>query len=122
MSLSGYEAPQDDSIAQDDTQQEETYDDEETMTGDAIRGGATTPQRAASSHGEMDDTMTLDSPSMGHSTPGMPQSLRKGKHGDGEELDAEEDMTPPMMQVGWWIEVGPAVVRIARTDPDRSRT
>lgn len=91
MSLSGYEAPQDDSIAQDDTQQEETYDDEETMTGDAIRGGATTPQRAASSHGEMDDTMTLDSPSMGHSTPGMPQSLRKGKHGDGEELDAEED-------------------------------
>jgi DASH complex subunit ASK1 len=36
----------------------------------------------------MDETMTLDSPSMGHSTPGMPQSLRKGAYG---ELDGDEE-------------------------------
>ena len=91
MSLSGYEAPQDDSIAQDDSQHEETYEDDETMTGDPARGGATTPQRPVSSHDGMDETMTLDSPSMGHSTPGMPQSLRKGAYGDGDELDADEE-------------------------------
>jgi DASH complex subunit ASK1 len=123
VSLSGYEAPQDDSLAQDDTQQEETYEDEETMTGDAIRGGATTPQRAASSHGEMEDTMTLDSPSMGHSTPGMPQSLRKGKYGDGDELDADEEapqfagLSSPYETLREEFEGGPTGSRTPKFDP-----
>lgn len=123
VSLSGYEAPQDDSIAQDDTQQEETYEDEETMTGDPIRGGATTPQRPASSHGELDDTMTMDSPSMGHSTPGMPHSLRKGKHGDGDELDAEDEapqfagLSSPYETLRQELEGGPSRSRTPKFDP-----
>jgi DASH complex subunit ASK1 len=123
VSLSGYEAPQDDSIAQEDTQQSETYEDEETMTGHTLREGATTPQRPASSHGEPDDTMTLDSPSMGHSTPGMPPSLRKGRYGDGEEMDAEEEapqfagLSSPYETLREELEGGPTGSRTPRFDP-----
>ncbi|KAJ4406522.1 hypothetical protein N0V91_004464 [Didymella pomorum] len=123
VSLSGYEAPQDDSIAQDDTQQEETYEEDETVTGDVTRQGATTPQRPASSHGEVEDTMTMDSPSMGHSTPGMPQSLRKGAHGDGDELDADEEapqfagLSSPYEALRQELEGGPSGSRTPKFEP-----
>lgn len=123
VSLSGYEAPQDDSVVQDDTQQEETYEEDETVTGEAVRGGATTPQRPASSHGELEDTMTMDSPSMGHSTPGMPQSLRKGAHGDGEELGADEEapqfagLSSPYETLRQELEGGPSGSRTPKFDP-----
>ncbi|KAJ4351063.1 hypothetical protein N0V95_004167 [Ascochyta clinopodiicola] len=123
VSLSGYEAPQEDSIAQDDTHDSETYGDEETMTGDATGQGAITPQRATSSHGELEDTMTLDSPSMGHSTPGMPHSLRKGRNGDGEELDAEEEapqfagLSSPYETLREELEGGPHGSRTPRFEP-----
>jgi hypothetical protein len=35
--------------------------------------------------------MALDSPFLGHGTPGMPQLLRKGAYDEGDELDADEE-------------------------------
>lgn len=93
------------------------------MTGDVSRDGAVTPQRPASSHNEMEDTMTLDSPSMGHSTPGMPQSLRKGKHGDGDELDADEEapqfagLSSPYETLRQELEGGLSSSRAPKFDP-----
>jgi DASH complex subunit ASK1 len=124
VSLSGYEAPeQDESLAQDDIQQSGMYEDEETVTGDVTRGGATTPQRPASSQGDLEDTMTLDSPSMGHSTPRVPPSLRKGKNGDGEELDAGEEapqfagLSSPYETLREEFEGGPTGSRTPRFEP-----
>ncbi|KAF2127798.1 hypothetical protein P153DRAFT_368347 [Dothidotthia symphoricarpi CBS 119687] len=90
VSLSGYEAPdQDESVAQEDTQQSETYD--ETEEADDEEGTSATPQRAPSSQADLDDTMTLDSPSLGHSTPGGPPSGRKGKNLLDEDSEEEEE-------------------------------
>lgn len=89
MSLSGYEAPdQDESGVQEDTQQSQMYD--ETVEEDTVTSAATPPRASSSQAGELDDTITFDSPSLGHSTPRAPNSIRKaGKHGKGGE-DEEE--------------------------------
>ena len=82
VSLSGYEAPDpDESTAHEDTQQSQIYDDEtETMQDDTVTGGTTTPPRPTSSQAGLDDTSTLDSPSLAHahSTPRAPP----GEDGD----------------------------------------
>jgi DASH complex subunit ASK1 len=85
VSLSGYEAPdQDESGVQDDTQQSQLYEDEsvedETMTGQTA-----TPPRPLSAQNDDDDdgsSIAFDSPSLGHSTPRGPPSTTKGKKRD----------------------------------------
>lgn len=67
--------------------------------------------------------MTLDSPSMGHSTPGVPTTLRKGRHGDGEELDAGEEapqfagLSSPYEALREELQGGSQGSRVPRFDP-----
>ncbi|KAH9870904.1 hypothetical protein J1614_006476 [Plenodomus biglobosus] len=91
VSLSGYEAPeQDESALQEDTQQSQLYEDE-TVDDDTVTGGVTTPRRPSSAQEDGESTMAFDSPSMGHSTPRAPPSDTKGKQlADDESLDEEE--------------------------------
>jgi DASH complex subunit ASK1 len=80
VSLSGYEAPDDDeSTAHEDTQQSQIYEDE-TVEGDTVTGATATPPRPASSQADFDEeTSTIDSPSMAHahSTPRAPNTEGK---------------------------------------------
>jgi DASH complex subunit ASK1 len=83
VSLSGYEAPdQDESGAQDDTQQSQLYEDEsvedETVTGQT----ATPPRPSSAQDDDAESTIAFDSPSLGHSTPRAPPSTTKGKNRD----------------------------------------
>ncbi|KAF1949033.1 hypothetical protein CC80DRAFT_485153 [Byssothecium circinans] len=74
VSLSGYEAPEnDESTAQEDTQQSQMYDDE------TVEGETVTPPRPTSSHADLEDTSELDSPSLAHahSTPRAPDTEGK---------------------------------------------
>ncbi|KAH7351372.1 DASH complex subunit Ask1-domain-containing protein [Pyrenochaeta sp. MPI-SDFR-AT-0127] len=88
VSLSGYEAPeQDESAVQDDTQQSQIYDDE-TVEDETVTGGVTTPPRPSSSQADdLESLITFDSPSLGHSTPRAPSSTRKGKSKEGVHGD-----------------------------------
>lgn len=82
VSLSGYEAPdQDESIAQEDTQQSQLYEDE-TVEDETVTGQTATPPRPSSAEEDAESTITFDSPSLGHSTPRAPPSTNKGKHRD----------------------------------------
>jgi DASH complex subunit ASK1 len=83
VSLSGYEAPdQDESGVQDDTQQSQLYDDE-TVEDEEVTGETATPPRSASAQDDdAESTITFDSPSLGHSTPRAPPSTTKGKKKD----------------------------------------
>ncbi|KAF2017967.1 hypothetical protein BU24DRAFT_420998 [Aaosphaeria arxii CBS 175.79] len=79
VSLSGYEAPEEegDMTAQESTQQSELYDE----TQDTVTGTTATPPRASSSQADaLEDTSTLDSPSLelAHSTPRAPPSQYEG--------------------------------------------
>lgn len=92
VSLSGYEAPgQDESALQEDTQQSHLYDDEtvgedEDEDQEEVTGDTATPPRATSAQGDDDEsTIGFDSPSLGHSTPRAPPSLKKGPAGGSEE-------------------------------------
>jgi DASH complex subunit ASK1 len=80
VSLSGYEAPdQDESGVQDDTQQSQLYDDE-TVEDEEVTGETATPPRSASAQdNDAESTITFDSPSLGHSTPRAPPSTAKGR-------------------------------------------
>jgi DASH complex subunit ASK1 len=85
VSLSGYEAPdQDESSAQEDTQQSELYDDE-TAEDDEMTGETSTPPRPSSAQDDdAESTLTFDSPSLGHSTPRAPPSTKgKGRNNGG---------------------------------------
>lgn len=90
VSLSGYEAPeQEESMTQDDTQQSQLYDDE-TVEDETVTGETATPPRAASAQDDdAESTITFDSPSLGHSTPRAPPSTTKGRIGN-SHLDTEE--------------------------------
>ncbi|KAL5113862.1 DASH complex subunit ask1 [Pleosporales sp. CAS-2024a] len=96
VSLSGYEASNAaESALDDDTQQSQLYDDDDaTADGDTLPGGTATPPRATSAHDDDESTMTLDSPSLGHSTPRAPPSTTKstleraGLH-DGDDADEQ---------------------------------
>lgn len=73
MSLSGYEAAESSEL-QEETQQSQLYDDE---AEDTVTGATATPPRPASSQaGDLEDTSTLDSPSLAHahSTPRAPRA------------------------------------------------
>lgn len=90
MSLSGYEAPdQDESAVQEDTQQSQLYEDE-TVEEDTVTGGATTPPRPSSTHTDGESTIIFDSPSLGHSTPRAPPSA-KNERGRGEDETEDEE-------------------------------
>jgi DASH complex subunit ASK1 len=80
VSLSGYEAPdQDESITQEDTQQSQLYEDE-TLEDETVTGQTATPPRPSSAQeDDTESTITFDSPSLGHSTPRAPPSTGRGK-------------------------------------------
>ncbi|KAH8723693.1 phosphatidylinositol 3 and 4-kinase-domain-containing protein [Phaeosphaeriaceae sp. PMI808] len=80
VSLSGYEAAeQDESTTQEDTQQSQLYDDE-TAEDETLTGGVTTPPRPLSAHeDDVESTITFDSPSLGHSTPRAPTWTNKSR-------------------------------------------
>ncbi|KAF2732764.1 hypothetical protein EJ04DRAFT_469656 [Polyplosphaeria fusca] len=80
VSLSGYEAPD-----QDDTAHETTHDSQLSLdqtADDTVTGATATPPKPYSSHAEDDfeDTSTLDSPTTAHahSTPRAPHTATKG--------------------------------------------
>lgn len=86
MSLSGYEAPdqeQDESLAQEDTQQSQMYEDE-TVEDETVTGGTATPPRPSSAQNDAESTITFDSPSLGHSTPRAPPSTRRNHNGEAQ--------------------------------------
>jgi len=92
VSLSGYEAPeQDESGLQEDTQQSQFYEDE-TPDDDTATGAVATPRRPATAPDDDESTMAFDSPSLGHSTPRAPHSVTRsrGPADDDESLDDEE--------------------------------
>ncbi|KAJ4364612.1 hypothetical protein N0V83_009208 [Neocucurbitaria cava] len=92
VSLSGYEAPeQDESAMQEDTQQSQLYEDE-TVEDDTVTGSAATPPRSASAQDDLDSEITFDSPSLGHSTPRAPPSAKNGRTKNG--TDGGEDVEP----------------------------
>lgn len=86
MSLSGYEAPEpDEQVTHEDTQQSQLYE-EETEDDETVTGQTATPPRPSSAQeDDAESTMTLDSPSLGHSTPRAPPSTTKGKKSHEEE-------------------------------------
>lgn len=90
VSLSGYEAPeQDESVAQEDTQESQLYEDE-TVEDETVTGATATPPRARSAQDDdAESTITFDSPSLGHSTPRGPPSTMKGKGKKGKEAEEE---------------------------------
>jgi DASH complex subunit ASK1 len=82
VSLSGYEAPeQDESITQDDTQQSQLYEDETEEGDDTVTGTTATPPRPSSAQGDVESTLSFNSPSLGHSTPRAPPSVRGAEGG-----------------------------------------
>lgn len=89
VSLSGYEAPdQDESVAQEDTQQSQLYEDETVEDDEATGETATPPRPSSAQEDDAESTLTFDSPSLGHSTPRAPPSTNKGKNRDnGAGLD-----------------------------------
>jgi DASH complex subunit ASK1 len=90
VSLSGYEAPeQDESVVHEETEQSHTYEDETVEDEDTVTGASTTPPRPSSAQEEAESTIMFDSPSMGHSTPRAPHSI-KGKNLE-EDESMEED-------------------------------
>ncbi|KAF1832295.1 hypothetical protein BDW02DRAFT_600088 [Decorospora gaudefroyi] len=93
VSLSGYEAPdQDESAVQEETEQSQLYEDETVEDEDSVTGATTTPPRRSSVPDEdAESTITFDSPSMGHSTPRAPPSTKKGKQKEGHVSEEEEE-------------------------------
>jgi DASH complex subunit ASK1 len=79
VSLSGYEAPDSSTVHEDETQQSQTYEDDEVE--DTVTGATATPPRPTSSQAdERDDTSTtFDSPVLAHahSTPRAPNTVGK---------------------------------------------
>lgn len=55
-----------------------------------MTGQTATPPRPSSGQDEIESTIIFDSPSLGHSTPRAPASIRKGYHNDDESEDEEE--------------------------------
>jgi len=95
VSLSGYEAPnQDESTVQDETEESHTYEDETLEEEDTMTGATTTPPRPLSAQEEEEDESTVGfgSPSLGHSTPRPPPSTHKSKHM--EDDNSEEEVGP----------------------------
>jgi DASH complex subunit ASK1 len=94
VSLSGYEAPeQDESAVQDETEQSQTYDDETVEDEDTVTGTTTTPPRPLSAQEDAESTLAFDSPSLGHSTPRAPPSTTRGKANE-EEDESEYEEQP----------------------------
>ncbi|KAI1510230.1 hypothetical protein PtrCC142_003722 [Pyrenophora tritici-repentis] len=96
VSLSGYEAPDQDeeSGVQDETEESHTYEDETLEEEeDTMTGATTTPPRPLSVQEEEEDESTVGfgSPSLGHSTP-RPPPTHKGK--DLEDEDSEDEVGP----------------------------
>ena len=75
VSLSGYEAPeQDESAVQEETEHSQLYEEETVEEEDTVSGATATPPRASSApDDDAESTIIFDSPSMGHSTPRAPQ-------------------------------------------------
>lgn len=101
VSLSGYEAPeQDESLAQEDTQQSQLYEDE-TEEGDTVTGTtATPPRRSLTQEDDAESTISFASPSLGHSTPRAPPSTNRRKnsrdaHGKEEEEPQYAGLSSP---------------------------
>ncbi|KAF1942219.1 hypothetical protein EJ02DRAFT_465901 [Clathrospora elynae] len=94
VSLSGYEAPeQDESAVQEDSRQSELFDEETTIDDDSVTGVTTTPPRRSSATDEdAESILAFDSPSLGHSTPRAPPSTKKGKT---EAVDDSVDEDEP---------------------------
>jgi DASH complex subunit ASK1 len=92
VSLSGYEAPeQDESAVQEETENSQDYEEDETGEDDTMTGATTTPPRPSSAPDEdAESTIALDSPSLGHSTPRAPPSITKGKGKQDDDSDEEE--------------------------------
>jgi DASH complex subunit ASK1 len=91
VSLSGYEAPdQDESVALEDTQESQLYEDE-TLEDETVTGATATPPRAASTQNDEDaeSIISFNSPSLGHSTPRAPPSMKKGKGKPGQDIEEE---------------------------------
>jgi DASH complex subunit ASK1 len=93
VSLSGYEAPdQDESLTHEDTQQSQLYEDE-TEEGDTVTGATATPPRVSSTReDDAESTITFDSPSLGHSTPRAPPSTNRRRIKDSEYGKEEEEL------------------------------
>jgi DASH complex subunit ASK1 len=92
VSLSGYEAPeQDESVVQEETEQSRTHDDETVGDEDTVTAATTTPPRPSSAQEGEESTIMFDSPSMGHSTPRAPQSIGKGRNVEEDESIEEEE-------------------------------
>ncbi|KAF1850688.1 uncharacterized protein K460DRAFT_372865 [Cucurbitaria berberidis CBS 394.84] len=90
VSLSGYEAPdQDESAVQEDSQQSHMYEDE-TVEEDTVTGATATPPRPTSAQDDVESTISFDSPSLGHSTPRGPPSGKKDKVEEGSDEDEDE--------------------------------
>ncbi|KAJ4289213.1 hypothetical protein N0V90_011555 [Kalmusia sp. IMI 367209] len=80
VSLSGYEAPDpDDTTTHEETQQSNLYEDETIEGDDTVTGATATPPRRPSSQADLEDTSTLESPSLAHahSTPRAPNTGEK---------------------------------------------
>jgi DASH complex subunit ASK1 len=93
VSLSGYEAPdQDESVALEDTQESQLYEDE-TLDDATVTGATATPPLAASAQDDDDaeSLISFNSPSLGHSTPRAPPSMKKGKGKGKQGQDIEEE-------------------------------
>ncbi|KAF2747757.1 hypothetical protein M011DRAFT_525946 [Sporormia fimetaria CBS 119925] len=87
VSLSGYEAP-DDETTHEETRDTQLYDEEPE---DTVTGATATPPRPSSSQaGDLDDTSAFDSPSMAHahSTPRAPRA-------PADEVSFSEDYPSP---------------------------
>jgi DASH complex subunit ASK1 len=86
VSLSGYEAPeQNESVAQDDTQQSQLYEDETEEEDETVTGATATPPRPSSSQDDAEGTISFNSPSLGHSTPRAPPSTTRSKKSGKED-------------------------------------
>jgi DASH complex subunit ASK1 len=93
VSLSGYEAPdQDESAVQEEPEHSHTYEDETVEDEDTVTGASTTPPRPSSAQEDAEESSIIfDSPSMGHSTPRAPHSIKKGRNlEDDKSLEEEE--------------------------------
>jgi DASH complex subunit ASK1 len=102
------------------------FDEDETLEDETATGGLATPTRAASSQGDPDESMTLDSPSLGHSTPHAPHSLRRQMQQEDEISDDEEapryaGLSSPYETLKDELEGGPTVAKLEPVTPGKTQ-
>lgn len=121
VSLSGYEAPeQDESIEQEDTQQSQMYDDE-TVEDETVTGGMTTPPRPQSAQeDDAESTIAFDSPSLGHSTPRAPPSMTKSRNNGREDEPQFAGLSSPYEALKQELE-GTKTPRLDPVTPGKSQ-